>query len=223
MPLKLKPLLCVVFGIYAFTSSYPGSFTASHSYAEQQVNCKTVNDEQKVITWTGDCINGLLDGDGEVVFEMFHTGKMAKVKMVSKFNRGEVTGVYYTKSYTTFNELYWSMLQVSNDSITIAAGSPVSAEYNDLNMKWFDKRYSPEIEMTFDEAFTTSVARAKKLNQKSIDPYTLKEYLSGRYKFNKADSQAQTVSPDLADNANAADDPQVFGGSSSPKASKRKK
>ena len=77
--------------------------------------------------------------------------------------------------------------------------------------------------MSFDEAWAKAEAAAEKSNYKSIDTHLLKEYIAGRFKFNKADSQTGTGSPDLADNANAADDPQVFGGSSSPKAIKKKK
>ena len=134
--LKLKPLFCVVFGLYAFTSSYPVSFTPSQSHAQQQVNCKTWNDAQKVISWTGDCVNGLLEGDGELVFEMAHEGKTALVKIVSKYNRGDPTGVYFTKSRTPANGLYWSMLQVTNDSVPIATGDSKTPNYDMLTYKW---------------------------------------------------------------------------------------
>ena len=220
--LKLKPVLFVVFGIYAFVASYPSSFTTSLSHAEQQVNCKT-GFEQKVISWTGGCVNGLLDGDGELVFEMTYEGKTASVKRVSRYNRGVMTGVYFTKSLTPANGVYWSMLQVSNDSVAIATGDSKTSDYDMLTYTWWDKHYNPEVEMTFDEAFAKTVAQAKKANLNSIDPYTLKEYLSGRYKFTKAVSQTSSNSSGLENHSDGTDDAQVFGGSSSPKASKRKK
>ena len=221
--LKLKPLLCMVFGIYAFVASYPGSFTTSRSHAEQQVNCKTVYDSHKVISWTGGCVNGLLEGDGELVFEMALEGKTALVKMVSKYSRGDVQGVYFTKTLTPANGIYWSMLQVSNDGAAIATGNSKTSDYDMLTYRWLDKHYNPEVGMTFDEAFAKTVAQAKKANLNSIDPYTLKEYLSGRYKFTKAASQTSSNSSGLENHSDGTDDAQVFGGSSSPKASKRKK
>lgn len=221
--LKLKPLLCVAFGIYVFTSSYPGSFSTSHSHAKQQDNCKTWNDKQKVISWTGDCVDGFLEGDGELVFEMVHEGINAKVKIVSKYNRGDPTGVYFTKTLTPANGLYWSMLQVTNDGVPIATGDSKTPDYDMLTYKWWDKHYNPEVEMTFDEAFAKTVAQAKKGNIKSIDPYILKEYLLGRYKFTKSVSQTTSNSSELENNSDGIDDAKVFGGSSSPKASKNKK
>ena len=77
--------------------------------------------------------------------------------------------------------------------------------------------------MTFDEAFEKTVAQAKKVNLKSIDPYTLKDYLAVRYKFTKAVSQTTSSSSVEENNSDGTDEAKVFGGSSSPKASKRKK
>lgn len=220
---KFRFLLIIVVGIYAFLASYPGSFTSSHSHAEQQVNCKTWNDAQKVISWTGDCVNGLLEGDGELVFEMAHEGKTALVKIVSKYNRGDPTGVYFTKSLTPANGLYWSMLQVTNDSVPIATGDSKTPNYDMLTYKWWDKHYNPEVEMTFNEAFAKTVAQAKKANIESIDPYILKEYLLGRYKFTKAVSQTSSNSSKLENHSDGTDDFKVFGGSSSTQGIKKRR
>ena len=219
---KLKPLLCVVFGIYAFISSYPGSFAASHSNAQQQVDCKTSDDSNKVVTWTGACVNGFLDGDGELVFETVYAGKKVLTKRVSKFYQGNTTGVYFTKSLGPLDGKYWNTLDVTDGGKPFYTTS-TKPDANIVSLQWRDFNDDPQIPMNFDEAFVRVVALAKKSNQNSIDPNLLKEYISGKYKFSKADTQTQTVSPDLADNANAADDPQVFGGSSSPKAIKKKK
>ena len=221
--LILKPLLYVVFGIYTFISSYPGSFTSSHSHAEQQLNCKTSDVKLKLISWTGNCVNGLLEGDGELVHEVDTDEGAILAKVVSKFHEGATSGVRYMKLLKQSSDgLFWTMLNVGNDSPSIATSSK---QPNDdvYNMYWYDHTYDNGPKMNFDEALKRKVALAKKLNQESIDPYILKEYLLGRYKFTKADSQPGTSSPDIADNLNSADDPQVFGGSSSPKAIKKKK
>ena len=219
--LKLKPLLCVVVGVYAFTSSYPGSFTSSHSHAQQQVNCKTSNNS-KVISWTGGCVNGLLEGDGELVFEFDTEEGTFSAKLVSKFHDGATSGVRYMKLLKQSSDgLFWTMLDVGTDSPSIATSSK---QPNDdvYNMYWYDHTYDNGPKMNFDEALKRKVALAKKLNQESIDPYILKEYLLGRYKFTKTDSKPGTGSSNLADDTNA-DDPQAFGGGSSPNATKTKK
>ena len=219
--LKLKPLLCVVVGVYAFTSSYPGSFTSSHSHAQQQVNCKTSNNS-KVISWTGGCVNGLLEGDGELVFEFDTEEGTSSAKLVGKFHDGATSGVRYMKLLKQSSDgLFWTMLDVGTDSPSIATSSK---QPNDdvYNMYWYDHTYDNGPKMNFDEALKRKVALAKKLNQESIDPYILKEYLLGRYKFTKTDSKPGTGSSNLADDTNA-DDPQAFGGGSSPNATKTKK
>ena len=58
---------------------------------------------------------------------------------------------------------------------------------------------------------------------KSINPYLPTEYLAGRFKFNEADSQAESSSSELENNSDDTDDAKVFGGSSSPKAIKKSK
>ena len=219
---KTKLSLFALVGIYAFIASYPGSFTTSHSYAQQQADCKTNNDA-KVISWTGNCVNGLLDGDGELLFEVEYEGKTASIKRVGKFYRGDKTGVYFEKTLTPVKGLYWSILQVSNDDKNIATGSATTPDYDMLTYNWYDKHYDPDVKMTFDEAFAKTVAQAKKANLKSIDPYTLKEYLSGRFKFTKADLQPSTGNSELSDNTNGTDDPKVFGGGSSASSSKKSK
>ena len=83
-------------------------------------------------------------------------------------------------------------------------------------------QHNQTVMISFEEAWAKAEAAAKKSNEKSMDPYLLKEYLAGRFKFTKADSKPGTSSPGLADDTNA-DDPQVFGGGSSPNATKTKK
>ena len=216
---KLKPLLCVVFGVYAFTSSYPGSFTSSHSNAQQQVDCKTKNGA-KVITWTGGCVNGLLNGDGELVYEFIDEGKKEVWKVVGKFDGGGVMGLHSMFNYTDPN-LYYGFLMFHSEKISLYLSRHKINDSIFLS-KWFDTE-NDTVQMSFDEAWAKAEAAAEKSKYKSIDTHLLKEYLAGRFKFNKADSQAVSSSSDLADNSNAADDPQVFGGSSSPKAIKKKK
>lgn len=220
---KLKPLLIVVFGIYTFISSYPGSFTSSHSHAEQVVDCKTSNTKQKIISWTGNCVNGLLEGDGELVYEVDTDEGTVSAKTVSKFRRGGTSGIRFTKLLKqTSDGLFWTMLDVGTDSPTIATSSK---QPNDdvYNMYWYDYTYDNGPKMNFDEALKRKVALAKKLNQESIDPYILKEYLSGRFKFTKTISQTVPNSSELETHSDGTDDAKVFGGSSSPKASKNKK
>ena len=219
--LKLKPLLCVLVGIYTFTSSYPGSFTASHSHAEQQVDCKTKNGA-KVITWTGGCVNGLLNGDGELVYETIAEGKKEVWKLVGKFDGGGVLGLHFFYNYRYDPDLYYGALVFYSEKISLFT---FRHKINDniFLKKWGDTESNPIVFMTFDEAWAKAEAATEKSKYISIDPHLLKEYLAGRYKFTKADTQAVSSSPDLADNANAADDPQVFGGGSSPNATKTKK
>lgn len=220
---KLKPLLCVAFGLYAFAASYPGSFTSSYSHAEQQVDCKTVKDYFKVISWTGNCVNGLIDGDGELIVEIQSKGKTGLAKRVGKFVLGDKRGVYFDKSITPFNGQNWCMLQVSNDDKGVGIQSGPVTEQEMLNYVWYDQHYEPERGMTFDDAFAATVNRAKRDNVDSIDPKILKEYLLGRYKFTKAVPLAPSSSPELENQSDGTDDPKVFGGSSSPKEGKRKK
>ena len=219
--LKLKPLLCVLVGIYTFTSSYPGSFTSSHSHAQQQVDCKTNNDA-KIISWTGSCVDGFLDGDGEVVFETNDEGKKRVWKVVGKFLGGGIAGLHFIYNYRYDPDLYYGALVFYSENISFFTDRHKIND-NIFLEKWGDTKSNPIVFMTFDEAWAKAEAAAYKSNYQSIDTHLLKEYLAGRFKFNKADSQPGTSSPDLADNANAADDPQVFGGGSSPNATKTKK
>lgn len=215
--LKLKPLLCVLVGIYTFTSSYPGSFTSSYSHAEQQADCKLSNGV-KVITWTGGCVDGFLDGDGEVVYEAIFEGKKSVYKVVGKFYEGGITGLHYVYNFTE----NFGFLRLPSEKISFITNKH-KINVNIFLEKWSDLESNPIVMMTFDEAWAKAEAATKKYKYQSIEPQLLKEYIAGRFKFNKADSQPRTSSPDLADNANAADDPQVFGGGSSPNATKTKK
>ena len=101
---KFKSLLIVAVGLYAFTSSYPGSFTSSHSHAEQQVDCM-LNNGVKVTTWTGSCVDGFINGDGELVFENIIEGKKNVWKVVGKFDRGGTSGLHFVLNITDSNGL----------------------------------------------------------------------------------------------------------------------
>ena len=111
------------------------------------------------------------------------------------------------------------MLSVDSSEGSFASYTTSSHPYDDFNVKWYsDKNYKGEISV--DEVLEKSFAFAKKVNLDSINPYTLKEYIYGRYKFTQT---ASNSSIELENHSDGIDDPQVFGGSSSPKAKKSKK
>ena len=220
MKFGFKFLSIVVVSLYFFTSSYPGSFTTSLSHAEQQVSCKSANSTTKVISWTGGCVNGLLDGDGELVTEMTaNGGEIYRMKAVGKFLGGGRSGVSYWKTLDIGGGYYWSMLSVDSSEGSFASYTTSSHPYDDFNVKWYsDKNYKGEISV--DEVLEKSFAFAKNNSLASIDLYTLKEYIYGRYKYTQT---ASNSSIELENHSDGIDDPQVFGGSSSPKAKKSKK
>ena len=216
MIFKLKPLLCVTFGLYAFIASYPGSFSPSYSHAEQQVDCKTWSDAQKVISWTGGCVNGLLDGDGELVFESNFNEKKYDFKLVGNFNEGRKLGLYFLHNLTEGKGLLIS----TYDDLELFA-DPLKMNDDILQSRWMDEQ-NKSVLISFDDAWAIAEASAKKANVKSIDPKILKEYLLGKYTFTKAVSETSSNSSGLESKPNGTDDPKVSGEASSPKSSESK-
>lgn len=192
----MKTLIFILMGLMSISA-----------YADSNCKLKT---PVTVISWTGVCSDGYIDGIGELAYQFSNTkGELTRIQTFGKVNQGMPTGLHSSAAdpspTTQFSTYYTNNGSLKQTGILVASDSsnqhlPLSkrfwgAEANDGNNE----------SITYELALNKMKAYIEERNEPSIDFEVFKAYLEGRVKVT------------------GEDDPLVLGAALKPSGGKAKK